>query len=97
MAQSFRVRGLGRILLSRRVNERVADETAFAKFATASLKRHARHDWGDMCDDDKAANDDALITGERLFSSYEHATLGKLWIITEADRSATTLLFPDEY
>ncbi len=60
------------------------------------LGRHQRGDWGDMDQDDKEANDSALSTGERIFSAYMFDTV-KLWVITEADRSATTILLPEEY
>jgi hypothetical protein len=61
------------------------------------LSRHLAGDWGIVDDEDKQANDDALIHGERLLSAY-HTTKGvKLWIITEADRSSTCLLLPQEY
>ncbi|MBA7480215.1 hypothetical protein ES707_15664 [subsurface metagenome] len=89
---------LGQLVMTRGVNDRVADNTQFAKFVTESLARHARGDWGDMCDEDKAENDLALERGDlRLFSAYESPEQPKIWIITEADRSATTILFPDEY
>lgn len=90
---------LGQMLMTRGVNDRVADDTPFAKFVIDSLRRHARGDWGDMCQEDKEANDEALALGDgagRIFSAYEHPG-PKIWIITEADRSATTILFPDEY
>jgi len=62
------------------------------------LQRHRHGDWGDLCNDDKRQNDAALKSGEdRLFSSYQVAPGLKLWIITEWDRSVTTLLLPDEY
>ena len=58
--------------------------------------RHNCGDWGDMCDEDKKANDDALKDGDRIFSAYT-TPLGKIWIITEWDRSYTTVLIPDDY
>lgn len=64
------------------------------------ISRHVRGDWGDLSDDDKRANDEAVKDGDlRIFSSYNHPASpdGKIWIITEADRSSTTLLFPSEY
>ena len=61
-----------------------------------ALGRHTAGDWGDLCEEDKQANDAALEHGGRLFSSYELPG-GKLWIITEADRSVTTFLLPEEY
>ncbi|WP_439671214.1 Type I restriction endonuclease subunit M [Cupriavidus necator] len=60
------------------------------------LARHARGDWGDTSPSDAEMNRLAVIHGARIFSSYQIAGQ-KVWIITEADRSATTLLFPDEY
>lgn len=60
------------------------------------LRRHASGDWGELCDNDKRANDDAVLKAGRILSSY---TLNgeKIWIITEHDRSITTLLLPAEY
>lgn len=60
------------------------------------LQRHLAGDWGDLCPEDKAENNFSLKEGYRLLSAYE-TPCGKLWIITEADRSATTFLTPDEY
>lgn len=60
------------------------------------LSRHVRGDWGEVCADDRAANEQALQNGERLLSAY--TVNGKrVWIITEADRSATTVLLAEEY
>ena len=61
------------------------------------LERHGRGDWGDMTQEDRNANDTALVEGGRLFSAYELPDGGKVWVITEADRSSTTLLLPEEY
>ena len=62
------------------------------------LRRHLDGDWGDLSDDDRQLNDAALKSGEdRLFSSYQVTRDLKLWIITEWDRSVTTLLLPSEY
>ncbi len=60
------------------------------------VKRHANADWGDVCDEDKLTNDQALTDGSRIISAYK---LGAevVWIITEADRSYTTILYPEEY
>lgn len=61
------------------------------------IARHASGDCGDMCAEDKAINADAIRHGARVMSSYDLIGGGKLWIITEADRSSTTLLLPSEY
>jgi hypothetical protein len=62
------------------------------------LRRHLNGDWGDLSNHDKRQNNAALKSGEdRLFSSYQVNPDLKLWIITEWDRSVTTLLLPNEY
>ena len=61
------------------------------------LSRHLRGDWGDLCPEDKAENELSLKHGFRLMSSYRISDGENLWIITEADRSVTTLLLPAEY
>jgi len=69
------------------------------------LFRHQRGDWGHACAEDKATNEEAVGAGMRLISSYaiDPAKPCKgwgdntLWVITEADRSVTTLLLPSEY
>jgi hypothetical protein len=61
------------------------------------LGRHVIGDWGELSEEDKRANTLALVTGERILSSYRTARGVRLWIITEADRRSTSLLLPDEY
>jgi hypothetical protein len=63
----------------------------------AYLSRHFRGEWGDLSPEDWAANDRALTTGSRLLSAYVLGSGEPIWIITEADRSTTTILLPDEY
>ncbi len=81
----------------------VATPGALAALADAAvspstyLARHASGDWGDLGDDDKAANDDAVLSGARILSAYTLTSDERLWIITEADRAYTTLLLPLEY
>jgi len=60
------------------------------------LRRHAAGDWGDICGADRRENELSLEHGWRVLSSY---TVGdtRIWVITEADRSATTILLPEEY
>jgi len=63
-----------------------------------ALGRHWSGDWGDLEQEDREANDLALEEGSRLFSAYKtRAQETTFWIITEADRSVTTVLLPDEY
>jgi hypothetical protein len=63
----------------------------------AALSRHLRCDWGEVCKDDWQANDQALIEDTRLLSVYKASSGEKFWIITEADRSITTVLMPEDY
>jgi hypothetical protein len=65
--------------------------------ARSLLDRHVSGDWGDLGVADKLANDMALEYGTRLLSAYTLPTGARVWIITECDRSATTLLLPSEY
>ena len=61
------------------------------------LRRHECGDWGEVQEEDWAANDRALQSGERVLSSYRLKSGEPIWIVTEADRSSTTLLLPSEY
>jgi hypothetical protein len=61
------------------------------------LSRHVRGDWGELPEEDEAENQFSLEKGFRLLSSYRTTANDKIWVITEADRSHTTLLLPDEY
>jgi hypothetical protein len=62
-----------------------------------ALANHTHGDWGDVCPEDRAENERALAEGGRLFSVYHDGSGVKFWIITEADRRATTVLLPDDY
>ena len=65
--------------------------------ASVFLNRHNGGDWGDICHDDKNLNDAAIDEGDRLLSEYKTRLGKRIWIITEADRSVTTILLPEEY
>jgi hypothetical protein len=60
------------------------------------LARHASGDWGDLCAFHRRQNEIALRDGYRILSSYDFPA-GRVWIITEADRSITTILLPEDY
>lgn len=62
-----------------------------------ALSRHHSGDWGDVDPEDRQANEDSLTQGLRLLSVYHTADRTKFWIITEADRSVTTILLPEDY
>ncbi len=61
------------------------------------LARHQKGDWGDVCEDDRQENELSVKEGFRILSAYRTAKDEKLWVITEADRSSTTVLLPSEY
>jgi len=93
---------LGQVVVTAGVNEFLKEHPEARFYVSTILVRHARGDWGDMCAEDLKANDDALNypgdeLGGRLFSAYVSDRWPKMWIITEWDNSATTVLFPDEY
>ena len=62
-----------------------------------ALQRHVTGDWGKVGKEDRQANERALLTSDRLLSSYQSSSGVKFWIITEADRSATTVLLSSDY
>ncbi len=92
----------GRIYLTATINNLIADSEDFAKFAINAIARHKNCDWGDVCKDDAIQNTYSLENGSRIISSYNlpstiQALNDKVWIITEADRQHTIMLFPSEY
>lgn len=82
---------LGQVAITANASLRLSTEEVFT-----ALKRHASGDWGDLCPEDSLANDAALQHGGRLLSAYGQG-VNRIWIITEADRSVTTVLLPDDY
>jgi hypothetical protein len=83
---------LGRLLATPGALQRLTNDDLLS-----ALTRHAAGDWGDLGEEDRAENALSLREGFRLFSAYHSATGVTFWIITEADRSATTVLLPEEY
>ena len=86
---------LGEVVVTFRLFQRALENDAVANLWT-SLKAHKMGHWGDLCDKDKARNDDALKNGGRLLSLYKAKDV-EFWISTKADRSVTTLLLTEEY
>jgi hypothetical protein len=84
---------LGRVVATPRALKAI---TEVGEHPSDYLARHATGDWGDLCAFDRRQNEVALRTRERVFSSYD-TPAGKVWIITEADRSVTTILLPEDY
>lgn len=89
---------LGQLVITVGVARLMTANLDFAKFCTDSLNRHSSRDWGNLSAENKTENELALKSGDlRIFSAYEKEGLPTIWIITEADQSATTTLFPEEY
>ena len=82
---------LGQVAITANASLRLSTEEVMT-----ALSRHASGDWGDLCPEDTLANDDALNQGGRLFSAYGQGE-ERFWIISEADRSVTTILLPEDY
>lgn len=82
----------GQIVMTRGIVEEKFKQQEIFK----ALNRHGNKDWGDLCEEDKKLNDEAFLEGGRLFSAY-HINGVKIYIITEWDRSVTTILLPSEY
>ena len=74
-----------------------AQETLHPEDVLQALCRHAGGDWGECCPEDAQSNDEALRENYRLLSAYRDRTGSKFWIITEWDRSITTVLLPEDY
>ncbi|MGZ5516688.1 MAG: hypothetical protein ACXWJB_01445 [Limisphaerales bacterium] len=83
---------LGRIVTTRNALERLTPDDILI-----GIRRHQAGDWGDLPEEDRKENEGALAQGLRLLSVYESAAGVRFWLITEADRSATTVLLPEDY
>lgn len=89
---------LGQIFATNGVHQMMKEDSKFGQFVYESFTRHCNGDWGDLCEEDKTMNEAALRNGyDRLFSRYNYKDDISIYIITEWDRSTTTILFPDEY
>jgi hypothetical protein len=92
---------LGKLTATASVAGRMRSDESFTRFVTQSLGRYQHGDWGNMDPEDKALNDIAVENDDgRIFAAYQKHLgddIVKIWIITEADRSSTTIMFPEEY
>lgn len=86
----------GRILATRGIVNEMEKNPVFAHEVAAAFNRYQRKDWGELCQEDRELNDQAIENNDRILAAYK-AGKETIWIITEWDRSATTILFPDEY
>lgn len=83
---------LGRLAVTQGVADSIPREDA-----SQGIVRHGRCDWGDLCPEDRAVNNAALRHGDRLLSKYYAGDGTAFYVITEWDRSVTTILLPEEY
>lgn len=89
--------GLDNLVCTRGIFDKMQEKEAFAKEIRQAYARYLRCDWGELPEEDKEMNDAAVAKGdERILASYATSE-GKVYIITEWDRSATTILFANEY
>lgn len=90
---------IGRLVTTCSVADQMDRDIWFASFVYQSFEHYILCDWGDTCEEDKRSNDYAVKHGERILAEYRDAEHEdwRIWIITEWDRSVTTILFPDEY
>lgn len=87
---------LGKVVYTRGVASEIEKQSLSEFDIMKVICRHNSGDWGDLCEEDKAINNDALLNNDRLLSSYKIKGI-KLYVITEWDRSSTTILLPEEY
>ena len=83
---------LGELLITRGAKEKL-----HLPDAVNAIVRHQNGDYGEVSEEDKEANREALETGDRLLSAYIDRNGVRFWIITEADRYCTTVLLPEDY
>lgn len=88
---------VGQTVVTRAIDELMQTDKSFTAFINESFNRYLNCDWGSVCDEDKSLNDDAVKNGKRILAAYVDSTGRKIWIITEWDRSVTTILFPTDY
>lgn len=88
---------VGEVVASAEIAQGLREGTIKQRDLSVLIIRHMTADWGIVDRFDAGANDDALRAGSRLLSAYNLKDGRKVWIITEADRSYTTILFPEEY
>ena len=83
---------LGRIVVTPNARQSITQDDILV-----GIQRHQAGDWGNLTDDNRTANDHALAQGGRIVSAYNAMNGTRFWLITEADRSTTTILLPEDY
>lgn len=88
---------LGQVVMTRGIADVMESNEVFRTEVNQAFERYTNCDWGDTCDEDAKANDEAVKTGDDRTLAVYQTSEGKVWIITEWDRSYTTILFLSEY
>lgn len=86
----------GPVVMTRGISSTMEGNLKFFMEVMTAFDRYKNCDWGDLCEEDRGANEYALRHDLRLLGKYSTSE-GPIYIITEWDRSVTTILFPDEY
>ena len=87
---------LGKTVVTIGIDKAISENPLFHYEILQALQKYKEKDWGDTCEEDAETNEEAVSQGERILAVY-NTSKGKIWIITEWDRSVTTILFPSEY
>lgn len=87
---------LGTLSVTQGISAKAKANRKFLAEINEAFIKYVQYDWGDTHLEDAKSNDEAIKNGDRVLAAYK-TSQGKIWIVTEADRSATTILFPDEY
>lgn len=87
---------LGQVVITSGLNEAIKKDPMYNMFVLESFHRYVMNDWGDTCEEDNKLNNYSAKNSERVVAIYKHDK-GDIFIITEWDRSVTTILFTDEY
>lgn len=88
---------LGQLVATRGINARLLEDSSFSKFLWDSFAKYKHCNWGDICDEDKKMNDRAVKNNDDRIVARYNSPHGDVYMITEYDRSVTTVLFVDEY
>lgn len=88
---------LGKTVMTKGIADAMESNNIFSAEVAQAFDKYTRCDWGATCEEDAAMNDDAVKTGEDRILAVYNTSKGEIWIITEWDRSYTTVLFPHEY
>lgn len=87
---------IGKLVMTVGIKDAADGSKTYSNELVSCVERYISYDWGDLCEDDKVSNQEALRNGNRILGAY-NTSKGKVYIITECDRSVTTVLFASEY